>query len=234
MLLLQYLIVKFKANLSSSAHCIRIDSIKWNMSDLLASKAFFYMTLKHICICRGRQAMLDVTAGLFFLHSRKLSHNDLKTPNVLIGGDMRVKIADLGELNYLLHRMPLSIGFLYLPVFFVCNLVQGHPLWVAISSGINCDILAWLFTEWAHMWDCLHSSWHCPASCQEDISGRHLKEVYLAGLGKLVNGINTQVSQFGTFAYLSPEFLTHGVCGLPSDIWAFSTILIEVEHCHPS
>ena len=41
--------------------------------------------------------MQDVAAGLFSLHSRGLIHLDLKSPNLLITGDRRVKIADFGN-----------------------------------------------------------------------------------------------------------------------------------------
>ena len=39
---------------------------------------------------------LDVTAGLAFLHSRKIAHLDLKSPNVLMTSDGRAKLTDLG------------------------------------------------------------------------------------------------------------------------------------------
>ena len=46
--------------------------------------------------CRGREAMLAVTAGLSWLHEQGVAHLDMKTPNLLITADRRVKIADFG------------------------------------------------------------------------------------------------------------------------------------------
>ena len=47
-------------------------------------------------VCRGREAMLAVTAGLSCLHAQGVAHLDLKTPNLLITSDRKIKIADFG------------------------------------------------------------------------------------------------------------------------------------------
>ena len=46
---------------------------------------------------RGREIALDVARGLFFLHSRRIVHNDVKSPNVLLTRECLAKIADVGE-----------------------------------------------------------------------------------------------------------------------------------------
>ncbi|GAB4814550.1 hypothetical protein N2152v2_001596 [Parachlorella kessleri] len=45
---------------------------------------------------RGRKIALDVAKGLVFLHSKRIIHFDLKSPNILLGRDGTAKIADVG------------------------------------------------------------------------------------------------------------------------------------------
>ncbi|BDA51135.1 probable serine/threonine-protein kinase STY8 at C-terminar half [Coccomyxa sp. Obi] len=44
----------------------------------------------------ARRIALDIARGLFFLHSRKVVHFDLKSANILLGRDWTAKIADVG------------------------------------------------------------------------------------------------------------------------------------------
>ena len=46
--------------------------------------------------CRGRRALSDICNGLYMLHTNKICHLDMKTPNVLISEDFTCKISDLG------------------------------------------------------------------------------------------------------------------------------------------
>lgn len=45
---------------------------------------------------RGRKIALDIAKGLVFLHSRRIVHFDLKSPNILLARDGTAKIADVG------------------------------------------------------------------------------------------------------------------------------------------
>ncbi|KAL4421913.1 hypothetical protein ABPG77_005197 [Micractinium sp. CCAP 211/92] len=45
---------------------------------------------------RGKKIALDVARGLVFLHSRRIAHFDVKSPNVLLARDGTAKIADVG------------------------------------------------------------------------------------------------------------------------------------------
>ena len=40
--------------------------------------------------------MLDIARGMHFLHSRRIVHMDLKSPNILLGDTGVAKIADVG------------------------------------------------------------------------------------------------------------------------------------------
>ena len=44
---------------------------------------------------KGRRIALDVARGLVFLHSQKIVHFDLKSPNILLARDLTAKIADV-------------------------------------------------------------------------------------------------------------------------------------------
>ena len=46
--------------------------------------------------CRGRSIALDIARGMHFLHSRRIVHMDLKSPNILLGDTGVAKIADVG------------------------------------------------------------------------------------------------------------------------------------------
>lgn len=39
---------------------------------------------------------LDIARGMHFLHTRRIVHMDLKSPNILLGKDLTAKIADVG------------------------------------------------------------------------------------------------------------------------------------------
>lgn len=45
---------------------------------------------------RGKKIALDVARGLVFLHSRRIVHFDLKSPNILLAKDGTAKIGDVG------------------------------------------------------------------------------------------------------------------------------------------
>jgi len=45
---------------------------------------------------RGRKIAIDVAKGLVYLHSRRIVHFDLKSPNILLARDGTGKIGDVG------------------------------------------------------------------------------------------------------------------------------------------
>ena len=45
---------------------------------------------------RGKQIIKDIAAGLLTLHENFIAHLDIKSPNVLLTGERRGKIADFG------------------------------------------------------------------------------------------------------------------------------------------
>ncbi|GAB4820305.1 hypothetical protein N2152v2_007351 [Parachlorella kessleri] len=57
---------------------------------------------------RGRRVALDVARGLHYLHSRKVVHLDLKSPNILLSRHGTAKLADVGVAR-LLARGTLSV-----------------------------------------------------------------------------------------------------------------------------
>ena len=46
--------------------------------------------------CRGRSIATDVLRGLHFLHSKRIVHMDLKSPNILLTRHGVAKLADVG------------------------------------------------------------------------------------------------------------------------------------------
>ena len=49
------------------------------------------------CPCRGKGIALDVARGLFSLHSRRIVHLDVKSPNVLLTQEYLAKLSDVGR-----------------------------------------------------------------------------------------------------------------------------------------
>ncbi|KAJ3438258.1 mitogen-activated protein kinase kinase kinase [Anaeramoeba flamelloides] len=66
------------------------------------------------------QIALDIAYGIEYLHSKKLVHRDLKTPNVLFSEDGKIKIADFG----LSKTMSLSNTL-------INHTIVGTPRWMA-------------------------------------------------------------------------------------------------------
>lgn len=50
---------------------------------------------------RGRKIALDVARGLVYLHSKRVIHFDMKSPNILLTRDGTAKIADVGMARFL-------------------------------------------------------------------------------------------------------------------------------------
>lgn len=46
---------------------------------------------------RGQGIALDIARGLFSLHSRRIVHFDVKSPNVLLTQEYVAKVADVGK-----------------------------------------------------------------------------------------------------------------------------------------
>ncbi|KAK9801331.1 hypothetical protein WJX73_005324 [Symbiochloris irregularis] len=57
---------------------------------------------------RGQDIALDIARGLFSLHSRRIVHFDVKSPNVLLTREYLAKIADVGLAHPLLSRSHLT------------------------------------------------------------------------------------------------------------------------------
>ena len=62
----------------------------------LGYKVLVFNEQRSSLTCRGSEAMQSIASGLFSLHELHISHLDMKSPNILIASDGRVKIADLG------------------------------------------------------------------------------------------------------------------------------------------
>jgi serine/threonine protein kinase len=59
---------------------------------------------------RGRQVALDVAEALAFLHSCGVQHADLKPSNVMLTGELRAKLTDLGVAQQLGSRSRQAVG----------------------------------------------------------------------------------------------------------------------------
>ena len=61
----------------------------------------------HCLARRGGAIALDVAKGVYFLHSHRIMHLDLKSPNILLSADNTAKIADVGLAHvFTLHSLP--------------------------------------------------------------------------------------------------------------------------------
>ncbi|KAK9812123.1 hypothetical protein WJX73_009346 [Symbiochloris irregularis] len=88
---------------------------------------------------RGQEIALDVARGLFFLHSRRIVHNDVKSPNVLLTRECLAKIADVGLAHPLLSRSHMT----------ATGGIRGTWAWQApetiVGTGVTTAADIWSF-----------------------------------------------------------------------------------------
>jgi serine/threonine protein kinase len=53
-----------------------------------------------VAMRRGAQVALNVASGLHFLHSNRVVHMDIKSPNILLARNGHAKIADVGMARF--------------------------------------------------------------------------------------------------------------------------------------
>ncbi len=80
-------------------------------------------SVPYICLNRGRSIAIDVLRGLHFLHSKRIVHMDLKSPNILLTRHGVAKLADVGlakvirDRNYITQVSVIGAPFLRSYVF---------------------------------------------------------------------------------------------------------------------
>lgn len=72
--------------------------------DLRSALSSFDVGEKFLWKRRGRQLMLEVAAGLVYLHTRKIIHFDLKASNIMLTSSMHAKIAGAPFITFCQHE----------------------------------------------------------------------------------------------------------------------------------
>jgi len=87
----------------------------------------------------------DIAAGLAYLHERNIVHQDLKSPNVLIGSGMRAKLADFGLARVRSESLRSSSG----------GRPAGTPLWMApeLFHGEACSKVSDVYSFGVVAWE---------------------------------------------------------------------------------
>lgn len=130
--------------------------------------------------CRGRKIALDIIKGLCFLHSNKIAHLDLKTPNILLTDSHVAKISDVG------------LGKLIAGGSIIAS-QMGSFMWASPEQlqGLECGFSSDMFSFGTILWEIcsgeqlrhrglrrLVTPDECPYAIQDLIDRCHLPEAH--------------------------------------------------------
>ncbi|XP_024384828.1 serine/threonine-protein kinase 52 [Physcomitrium patens] len=88
------------------------------------------------------QLALDVSRGLAYLHSQKIAHRDVKTENMLLDKQMRVKIADFGVARVEASNPKDMTGDTGTPGYMAPEILDGKPY------NKKCDVYSFGICLW--------------------------------------------------------------------------------------
>ena len=70
---------------------------------------------------------IQISLGLFYLHSKKILHRDIKTKNIFLNSDFSIKIGDLGVAKILKHTSSFAHTFIGTPYYLSPEVCKDLP-----------------------------------------------------------------------------------------------------------
>ena len=113
--------------------------------------------------------LLDVADGMRFLHSNKVIHRDLKSPNVLLNGDGRAKICDFGSSAVMQDSQTCATGVMGTMAWTAPEALDEHG--VRLTSDVySFGVIVWEVFTGAIPWNGVSIK----EICQQKSRGEHL------------------------------------------------------------
>lgn len=98
-----------------------------------------------------RRYTSDIVEGLWFLHSKKFIHRDIKPTNLLVSGG-RVKLGDFGCSTSIVEDESMYVLFVLVVVLIIC------AVFIALLWGFSFCLIDW--TVLTPPWRGLLYTWH--------------------------------------------------------------------------
>jgi serine/threonine protein kinase len=96
---------------------------------------------------------LDISGGMHFLHNSKILHRDLKSANVLIDGEGRCKIGDLGLSTFKDSTLTQTAGLLATPAWTDPEVIKGEKKHSEASDMYFFGVVVWEVFSGEVPWD---------------------------------------------------------------------------------
>lgn len=127
---------------------VRSRRIHFVMEYLPGGELFdFIAENNHFTETHAAAVMIDLLQALYYLHSKRIAHRDVKLENLLCVNTtwpLNVKLADFGFANYVNASEPILSSFVGTPYYIAPEMLRGHPhgrpvdIW---ASGVVLYIL---------------------------------------------------------------------------------------------